>query len=100
MESTRWALLRVRRDIGLPHHELPKTLESGLNGGMVGLRLPIFLAFPTAFLLNNPLIRVSGNTVLRVDRDNHLSTSTKLSRPLIYTIELLRKTDVEIVEMY
>jgi len=71
------------------HQALPKTLETGFKRRMVSLGFPVFFAFPTALLLNDPLIWVSGNAVLLGDRDNHLATSKKLSRPLIYTFELL-----------
>ena len=54
---------------------------------MVGYGLPVVLALPSALLLDDPLIGVSDDAVLLVDRNNHLSTS-KLSRHEIYTIML------------
>ena len=61
--------------IGSSDHELTKTLDGRWKGGVIGYGLPIVLVFPSALLLDDPLIGVSDNAVLLVDWNDHVSTS-------------------------
>ena len=72
------------------HQALPKTLETGFKRRMVSLGFPVFLAFPTALLLNDPLIWVTNNLVLLVNGKNHAFTSVDYSVSLLRMFWLIR----------